>query len=45
VDMVVPRRELRDAVAKIIRLHLDATAQRRPRQAEESAVPAFAAAG
>jgi acetyl-CoA carboxylase carboxyl transferase subunit beta len=49
VDMVVPRRELRDAVAKVIHLHLDACAQRASHTsqvaAESHAVPAFAAAG
>ena len=46
VDMVVPRRDLRDAAAKIIRLHMDTAAHRKRREAaERQPAPAFAAAG
>jgi acetyl-CoA carboxylase carboxyl transferase subunit beta len=55
VDMVVPRRELRDAVVKVIRLHLDAAGRPSAQTANETRAdqparaarpaPAFAAAG
>ena len=50
VDMVVPRRELREAVARVIRLYLDAAQQ--TQQTREAApvsaldrLPAIVAAG
>ncbi|HXI15198.1 MAG TPA: acetyl-CoA carboxylase, carboxyltransferase subunit beta, partial [Chloroflexota bacterium] len=45
VDLVIPRRELRETVAKLIRLHLDATARRPERELDGQQVRQSVPAG